>query len=563
MRYELKLTKTDSGAGFFCCTPESLPLKQSVQYLKEHPFDDFMHRHVLSCICALDKDKIEKLIVETGLKDKLFRAILYEACLNDENFYNMLLLFEGSEIESLAESTPLINIRSSLMNDRNEHFKWIKLFKKNMLDHEPVKHVQNIKLPCLFNESMELEVKDRVHIRDLHKAFNPARCKSAPEFSNQKTAEHARQKLEKINIFADVEMRHIASLSPIALLRKWRLDFNVINKRNRFSFSGIQTSYGKGLSLDQARASCLMEIVERYSSFTGFKDEKTTGYIKPHDLIYSTYSSLKKQKIYTLNPNELRLETDYRNEPLYWIKADRQTGSGLKPVMIPAQSVFLFCNLDEISLFSGLDSTGLASGNSMAGAKLAALLEAIERDAEAVSPFDLNKCFRLKTDDPEIGPLLADYISRGIYIQFQDITPLHGVCCYKCFVVDQNGNIIKGTSANLSSRKAIISALTETPYPYPQGPPSMPCPENLPYVDIDNLPDYSTHSPESDLELLESVLTLNKYFPVYVDLTREDLNLPVVKALVPGLEITTDFDRFSRASPRLFFNYMNAAIKQL
>ena len=541
---------------------EVLDFKQSVEYLREHPFDDFMHRHVLSCVCALDKDKIKKLYIETRLNDKLFRAILYEACLNNENFYNLLLLFEDSELEGLAESTPLINIRSSLMDDRNEHFKWIKLFKKNMLDHEQIKHVQDIKLPGIFNESMELELKKRVHIRDLHKVYSSKKYKAPHKFSNQETAENARQKLEKINIFADVEMRHIASLSPIALLRKWRLDFAVINKRNRFRLSGIQTSYGKGLSLDQARASCLMEIVERYSSFTGFKDEKTTGYIKPHNLIYSTYSSLKKQKIYTLNPNELGLETDYKNEPLYWIKADRQTGSGLKPVMIPAQSVFLFCNLDEISLFSGLGSTGLASGNSISQARLAALLEAIERDAEAVSPFNLNKCFRLKTDDPEIGPLLADFMSRGIYIQFQDITPFHGVCCYKCFVVAQNGNVIKGTGAGLSSRRAIISALTETPYPYPQGHPSMPCPDNLPYVDIDNLPDYSTYSSENDLELLESVLTLNKYFPVYVDLTREDLNLPVVKALVPGFEIMNDFDMFSRVSPRLFFNYMSSAIKQ-
>ena len=114
----------------------------------------------------------------------------------------------------------------------------------------------------------------------------------------------------------------------------------------------------------------------------------------------------------------------------------------------------------------------------------------------------------IKTDDPEIDPLLANYISRGIYIQFQDITPFHGVYCYKCFIVDQNGNVIKGTGAGLSSIRTSISALTETPYSYPQCPPSMPCPDNLPYVDIDNLPDYSTYSPENDLELLESVLSL-------------------------------------------------------
>jgi len=46
--------------------------------------------------------------------------------------------------------------------------------------------------------------------------------------------------------------------------------------------------------------------------------------------------------------------------------------------------------------------------------------------------------------------------------------------------------------------------------------------------------------------------------PIYIDLTREDVGLPVVKALVPGLELIADFDGFSRVSPRLFRNYLRA-----
>jgi ribosomal protein S12 methylthiotransferase accessory factor YcaO len=42
-----------------------------------------------------------------------------------------------------------------------------------------------------------------------------------------------------------------------------------------------------------------------------------------------------------------------------------------------------------------------------------------------------------------------------------------------------------------------------------------------------------------------------------VDLTRKDLEFPVVRAIVPGMEFMTDFDRFSRVSPRLFCNYLN------
>jgi ribosomal protein S12 methylthiotransferase accessory factor len=39
-----------------------------------------------------------------------------------------------------------------------------------------------------------------------------------------------------------------------------------------------------------------------------------------------------------------------------------------------------------------------------------------------------------------------------------------------------------------------------------------------------------------------------------VDLTRRDLSIPVVRALVPGLELMADYDRFARVSPRLYRN---------
>ena len=46
------------------------------------------------------------------------------------------------------------------------------------------------------------------------------------------------------------------------------------------------------------------------------------------------------------------------------------------------------------------------------------------------------------------------------------------------------------------------------------------------------------------------------HVPVYVDLTRDDLEIPVVRAVVPGLELTADFDVFSRPSVRLFRRYL-------
>jgi ribosomal protein S12 methylthiotransferase accessory factor YcaO len=78
-------------------------------------------------------------------------------------------------------------------------------------------------------------------------------------------------------------------------------------------------------------------------------------------------------------------------------------------------------------------------------------------------------------------------------------------------------------------------------------------------VPLENLPNYSTGQPETDLAILEEVLSENGLQPIYVDLTRKDTGIPVVRAIVPGLEIMADFDAFSRVSPRLFYNYLKMA----
>jgi ribosomal protein S12 methylthiotransferase accessory factor YcaO len=228
---------------------------------------------------------------------------------------------------------------------------------------------------------------------------------------------------------------------------------------------------------------------------------------------------------------------------------------GLRPILAPVQFVYLFCNLEEQSLFSALGSTGLASGNTMAEAKVHALGEALERDAEAVTPFDLSRCFRLTARDEGLARLLSDYQEANLNVWFMDCTSEFGVPCYKAIVLGRHGDVNKGMGAHLSGPRAAVSAMTEIPYPFP-GPATLPVPEGLPVRVLEDLPDHSTGSAEGDLMVLEQVLVENGYPPTYVDLTRADLGIPVVRALVPGLEWVADFDRFSRLSPRLYANYL-------
>jgi len=43
---------------------------------------------------------------------------------------------------------------------------------------------------------------------------------------------------------------------------------------------------------------------------------------------------------------------------------------------------------------------------------------------------------------------------------------------------------------------------------------------------------------------------------IYADLARSGVGLPVVRAIVPGMEILADFDRHARVHPRLYANYL-------
>ena len=91
-----------------------------------------------------------------------------------------------------------------------------------------------------------------------------------------------------------------------------------------------------------------------------------------------------------------------------------------------------------------------------------------------------------------------------------------------------------GGGASLDGKRAVLSALTETPYPYPAGPPSAPALPDLPWLQYESLPDFSTGLADLDLYRVEQTLMANGYAPIYVDVTRGDLDIPVAVGIPPG-----------------------------
>lgn len=557
--YEMRLVNTEAVTGYFDCVPlESMKLEDAIDTLCTRPMDTFLHRHVLNMLCSMPLDDIMKFISSRDSWARPSASLFKEAAI-----INPLLRLPESIFaidDDLTDSSPLINLRSPLASQKSLSDIIIPLLKDNILEYAPLRRCDDESLSMLRSSigSGSPVFSSAAFLKKAYQeSFEVEHDYPRRLISPAGAAKLAADRLDKIGIFASEEMRHVSSLSPIALLRKWNLKTVVKSGRNVYGLSGIHTAYGKGLYLDDARASCVMEILERYCSYASVENDTITGTKSDYPLICAKYSEISKCKN-ALFPGDVCLEVDYHDEPLWWISATQITSGGVRQIHIPAQMVYLFSNFDEPDLFSGLGSTGLASHTDMASAKKAAILECIERDSDTVSVFDRSKCFRIMTRDPEIAPLFSAYEERGINMQFQDISNETGIPCFRCLVNEKSGKIVKGTSADLNSKKAILSAIMETPFPFPYGQPSGPfIQDDLPVIYLEDLPDYSTDNSYQDLYILEKTLLGTGFSPIYVDLTRNDVDFPVVRAIIPGLEIMNDFDSYSRLSRRMAFYYLN------
>ncbi|MBC2711195.1 MAG: YcaO-like family protein [Desulfosarcina sp.] len=520
IHFLIDLKETAASIGYFAAVPRHMPtIEEGLAYLRRHPNDSFMHTHLLGRIGEMEPLAVVDLLESEAGNDPAVRALLLEAGTVYEHLAEIKGKFKRRETKALADRTPLVFLRSELLADQAVHRQWARLFHANITRHRPLPPpaTTGLSFPVEGVDGCDEPLPAQAHLKAIIDPHLPDMDGSGtPRPPLEETIDHAMARLSTLELFEGTEMRHESSLSLYALLRKWHFNHQVKSGELNYTVSSTQTSYGRGLSLKAARASCLMEVVERCSSFASVDETGIVGTRRLHPVIRGSLSQLTAGGYPLLDPNGLGLEVPYRNEPLYWMEGERLTAGGTEPIWMPVQCVFLFCNLDERSLFSGLGSTGLASGNTVAEARLSALYEVLERDSEAVNPYHLSRCFRIYSKDDRMKTLFEDYRARGIHLQFQDISPAFGIPCCTCFVTHRDGTVVKGGGANLNGKRAVLSALTETPYPYPVGPPSAPVPPDLPWLQFESLPDFSTGTPNRDLMLVERTLMANGFSPIYV-----------------------------------------------
>lgn len=550
LTYRYELEKNRGATGYGVCVPDpEIILEEALAILETRPRDSFLRARVLKELLALSPKRVAELAKRAG---ETPGAVFYD--------WRDLT---GAENENFLPNRPF-----PLAPSRDERRKidaaWIDFWNANIFERS-LSPAPKIPPPYAEAEIAE-ELVARKRSRQIWfsewEKFKKREIAPVARPNPREIFERARDALTRADILAGPEMRHEASLSPIALLRSWRARFGVSFGVNAHLVRGETYAYGRGLSLAQARASCHMEIVERASAYAEIMEggERGAGMVarrkKPLFLRRATWRQLREEGHEALDPALFSSAPEFsRSAEIHWLEG--VTGLG-RVVLVPARLVFMFLNPDEDDATYAPDSAGLASGATLEEARLAALCELIERDALVCTPYLADRGFIPDSRDPLLRELLRDYRLRNIRVVCQEITTEIGLPAYLCYVRGKDGVAVQAAAAGFSGKHALLAALTETPWPYvwakpaPFGKASAPAPANLPIKFIEDLPDYSLPSTAANLALLENVLGARGREPVYVDISRDDLEFPVTRALIPGLERGWSLDKDTPPSLRLF-----------
>ena len=349
---------------------------------------------------------------------------------------------------------------------------------------------------------------------------------------------------------------------------------------------------GKGPTRDHAMASALMESIERYSSLPA--GGGTSRFVR------TSYADLVKNNRKAVHPDEIvePVRFEYRDDMLMdWI-AGHDLNAG--EVMVPGSiALFRYApSPPAVNPFAYFHTNGLASGNVLEEAVCHSLCEVIERDAMSLAelrasaiPFHILRSvanslaaagYKIPSipsdrfvDDPGVFPdvdisdidfqpvrdLVAKFTKAGISLKVKDITSDIGIPTFNASSVEwvshDYGYLAEGHGTHPDARIALLRAITEvsqTRAANIQGARDdlrkirygesntddrrawqfMPSSRVVTFRDIQT---YFNEDILDDIQLIVSRLKkVGLGRAIIVDLTNPDIKIPVVRAIVPGLE---------------------------
>jgi ribosomal protein S12 methylthiotransferase accessory factor len=312
----------------------------------------------------------------------------------------------------------------------------------------------------------------------------------------------------------------------------------------------LAAQQGKGLTVEAARVSALMESLETFTA------EEIRG------TITGSYRALARSRRVV---DVRRLPRPRRKLPLdarwRWLEGfDLVAG---EPILVPEQAVTLDTTFSAPPMFD-ISSNGLASGNVLVEAILHGLLEVVERDAEAAwrrSGSD-RRIVLDSINDASCRALVDRVAQDGASVFLWDLASPTGVCAIACTILRDPRAVrwrplgaYQGFGAHLLPEIAISRAITEaaqTQLTYISGTRDDFFPDDYARAtDLDVLVpmwerltagcdepvDYAALPRRRFRSLGEGLAYLVARMPqvIAVELTHPDLRVPVAKVIVPGM----------------------------
>ncbi|WP_414470492.1 YcaO-related McrA-glycine thioamidation protein [Methanobacterium sp. ACI-7] len=325
---------------------------------------------------------------------------------------------------------------------------------------------------------------------------------------------------------------------------------------------------GKGATKDQAKASAMMEAFERYSA-------------EPHEHHVNTnalcgfFDEIGK----CINPESLilpKLPFNPQEKELKWIKAINIKDDN--EYLIPADSVFHPYVSENVNLFKS-NTNGLASGNEIEEAIFHGMTEVIERDAWSLFEAKRKDAPQINLENIDnllISEIVEKFKEAGIDIKVIDLTsdvemPTIAAVSDDTILKDP-ALLTLGVGTHLDPEIAVLRALTEVAqsratqihgtredttravFMRKAGYERMKrinkhwFGESSEIIELDQIKNRSGKSFKDDIET--SMILLKKAGfedALFVDLTRPEIEIPVVRAIIPGMEVySVDPDRIGK-----------------
>lgn len=317
----------------------------------------------------------------------------------------------------------------------------------------------------------------------------------------------------------------------------------------------LSVSQGKGLTLELAKISAIMESIECYHVENPRPAE-----------ISGSYNSLKINYP-VINPNLFEkgafCYSDLENYPFDWTIAEELMTK--KIVYIPHILTCLDSTIPrkEYGFFS-VTTNGLASGNTLEEALCHALYEVIERDnlsrLQIATSDELNDWqINIESIDDEINKTLITKLQTQLNIIVWDITGKFSVPTFHAAIWDPadptNGRIFTGSGTHFQKEIALSRAITEAaqakltiisglrddifPDYYHESATMQPANHFLLgkrfFSDCVQPEYYDSYF--DNLKLLQQILLKNHYSAIYwVNHTKPEIDVPVIQLFIPGLK---------------------------